>query len=172
MAMLKNHYELLGLEINASDEQIKAAYREKIAKEDDSLMSEYIQTAYYVLKHPIRRQTYDLSIGIHKYKQVSKGKKAGKGIIRVILTALDYLCTFYWCVLLAIVLLVLANYIYTYYMYGTIEKSIVSFLLEHKDEIIVLGGFAVFDFLVHYYIRRANRKLKNYKWEYIIKNEK
>ena len=172
MAMLRNHYELLGVQLNASNDEIRAAYIKKITTETDTLMSEYIKTAYYVLKNPIRRQKYDLSLGIHKYRKVPGSYRVGKGIARGILTVLDFLFTFYWCVLLAIILIVTGIYIYKYKTTGTIDFSVVSFFIKYKDEVIILGGLALIDLLGHYYIRRANRLLKNYKWEYFIKEEK
>jgi len=73
-----SHYEILGLEANASFEQVERAYRYHIAIYSDASLATYslldaserqktraqIQQAYDTLKDPLRRRTYDVSIGL------------------------------------------------------------------------------------------------------------
>ena len=73
-----SHYELLGLEPTATFEQVERAYRYHIAIYSDSALATYslldagerqrtraqIQDAYDTLKDPLRRRTYDASIGL------------------------------------------------------------------------------------------------------------
>lgn len=75
---LGTHYEILGLEPTATFEQIERAYRYHIAIYSDSALATYslldpterqqtrteIQEAYDTLKDPLRRRTYDASIGL------------------------------------------------------------------------------------------------------------
>ena len=86
--MILNHYELLGIRYDADISDIKDAYQNKILKSDDT-MREQLNTAYMTLSNDKLRQKYDLSIGIHKYKNVSPLYKAGKGFLRLVLTFLD-----------------------------------------------------------------------------------
>lgn len=102
MAFVVNHYELLQLPINATTEQIKAAYNEKMEHATPAMAEQY-KTAYYILTDPVRRQKYDMSLGIHKYRNVPVIYRIGKAIARVILTVLDALFSFYWCFLFVII---------------------------------------------------------------------
>lgn len=160
--MILNHYELLGIRYDADMSDIKAAYQTKILKSDDT-MREQLNTAYMTLSNDKLRQKYDLSIGIHKYKNVSSLYKAGKGFLRLILTLLDAFFTWYWCFL---GVLIIASGGYLYYRYrldGYLDISI--YLDKHYVIIIILGAVALVDLVTHYYIRRLNRKLKHYNWE-------
>lgn len=87
---MNNHYEILGISRNASQEQIKQAYR-KLSKKhhpdvsDGSKESEKIflevQEAYTVLKDSTTRDVYDASLdsanrsGTHKNDPVNKTRK-------------------------------------------------------------------------------------------------
>lgn len=160
--MILNHYELLGIRYDASRKDIEKAYKEKILKSDETI-KEQLNTAYMVLTDDKRRNKYDLSIGIHKYKKVSPVKKVGKGGLRLMLTLLDAFFTWYWCFL---GVLIIASGGYLYYRYrldGYLDISI--YLDKHYVIIIILGAVALVDLVTHYYIRRLNRKLKHYNWE-------
>lgn len=170
MAFVVNHYELLQLPINATTEQIKAAYNEKIEYATPAMAEQY-KTAYYILTDPVRRQKYDVSLGIHKYRNVPVIYRIGKAIARVILTVLDALFSFYWCFLFVIIVAIAGFGIYKWKNTGALP-DIVTFCALHRYEIIMLAGFAAIDLLGHFYVRRANRFLKHYNWEYIVKEEK
>jgi flagellar biosynthesis protein FlhG len=76
--LLGSHYEILGLEPTATFEQVERAYRYHIGLYSDSALGTYslldpgerqvargqIQEAYDTLKDPLRRRTYDVSIGL------------------------------------------------------------------------------------------------------------
>jgi flagellar biosynthesis protein FlhG len=76
--LLGSHYEILGLEPTATFEQVERAYRYHIGVYSDSALATYslldpgerqiaraqVQEAYDVLKDPLRRRTYDVSIGL------------------------------------------------------------------------------------------------------------
>ena len=83
MAFVVNHYELLQLPINATTEQIKAAYNEKMEHATPAMAEQY-KTAYYILTDPVRRQKYDMSLGIHKYRNVPVIYRIGKAIARAV----------------------------------------------------------------------------------------
>lgn len=170
MAFIVNHYELLQLPINATSEQVKAAYNEKM-EHATSTMAEQYKTAYYILTDPVRRQKYDMSLGIHKYRNVPVIYRIGKAIARVILTVLDALFSFYWCFLFVIIAAIAGFWIYKWRTEGVLP-DIVAFCMLHRYEIIMLVGFAAIDLLGHFYVRRANRFLKHYNWEYIVKEGK
>lgn len=164
--MILNHYELLGIRYDADISDIKDAYQNKILKSDDT-MREQLNTAYMTLSNDKLRQKYDLSIGIHKYKNVSPLYKAGKGFLRLVLTFIDAFMTWYWCFLFV---LICAAAGYLYYKYKTIGVIDLSYYYDkYFFIIIILGSIAVIDLISHYYIRRLNRKLKHYKWE-IVRN--
>ena len=91
-----NHYEILGVPYDATEEQITNAYIEKMQVGLPGMDEKY-KTAYYILMNDRRRSKYDKRIGIHKYKKVSVLVRLLKGIARVILTLLDALFSFYWC---------------------------------------------------------------------------
>lgn len=170
MAFVVNHYELLQLPINATTEQIKAAYNEKMEHATPAMAEQY-KTAYYILTDPVRRQKYDLSLGFHKYRNVPVIYRIGKAIARMILTVLDALFSFYWCFLFVIIVAIAGFGIYKWKTAGVLP-DIVTFCALHRYEIIMLAGFAAIDLLGHFYVRRANRYLKHYNWEYIVKEEK
>lgn len=170
MAFVVNHYELLQLPINATTEQIKGAYNEKMEHATPAMAEQY-KTAYYILTDPVRRQKYDLSLGIHKYRNVPVIYRIGKAIARVILTVLDALFSFYWCFLFVIIVAIAGLGIYKWKTTGVLP-DIVTFGTLHRYEIIMLAGFAAIDLLGHFYVRRANRFLKHYNWEYIVKEGK
>lgn len=169
MAFIVNNYELLSIPINATEDEVRAAYEQKMVRANKE-MSEKYKTAYYILTDPYRRQKYDLQLGIHKYRNVPRIYRVGKACARVILTILDAVCSFYWCLLVVIVLGVVGYKFYLYKNQGIIFEPF-SFVTMHQDEIIILGGFALMDLIGHFYIRRANRFLKHYDWEYIVKKE-
>ena len=170
MAFVVNHYQLLQLPINATTEQIKGAYNEKMEHATPAMAEQY-KTAYYILTDPVRRQKYDLSLGIHKYRNVPVIYRIGKAIARVILTVLDALFSFYWCFLFVIIVAIAGLGIYKWKTTGVLP-DIVTFGTLHRYEIIMLAGFAAIDLLGHFYVRRANRFLKHYNWEYIVKEGK
>lgn len=164
--MILNYYELLNIRYDADISDIKTAYQDKILKTDDT-MREQLNTAYMTLSNDKLRQKYDLSIGIHKYKNVSPLYKAGKGFLRVMLTLIDAFMTWYWCFLFV---LLCAATGYLYYKYKTTGEVNISYYYDKYFLIIIVLGFiALIDLISHYYIRRLNRKLKHYKWE-IIRN--
>ncbi len=160
--MLLNYYELLNIRYDASVEDIEKSYKEKILKSDET-MKEQLNTAYMVLIDENRRSKYDLSIGIHKYRKVSPIKKAGKGGLRLVLTLLDAFFTWYWCFL---GVLIVAAGGYLYYRYRTDGSvDVYTYYDRYLKVLIILGIVALLDLILHYYIRRLNRKLKHYKWE-------
>lgn len=176
-----NHYALLGVPPDATKEEIADAYKEKIINVSNELMSEKYKTAYITLSDDVRRYAYDKSIGIHRYRKVRLLFRAAKVIGRIILTLLDVICTFYWCFFIAVIL---ASLIYVavnvkpsegtgIYKFLLLYKTdIYKFLLLYKEELNILLLFALEDLLMHFYIRRANRKLKAVNWEVKIKNDK
>ena len=170
MAFVVNHYDLLQLPINATTEQIKGAYNEKMEHATPAMAEQY-KTAYYILTDPVRRQKYDLSLGIHKYRNVPVIYRIGKAIARMILTVLDALFSFYWCFLFVIIVAIAGFGIYKWKTAGVLP-DIVTFCALHRYGIIMLAGFAAIDLLGHFYVRRANRFLKHFNWEYIVKEEK
>lgn len=169
MAFTVNHYELLAVRIDASTEEVKAAYNEKIMHASGDMADKY-KTAYYILSDPVRRQKYDLKLGIHKYRNVPVVLRIGKALARVILTLLDAIFSFYWCFLIVVVLAVVIYNLYLYKNQG-IVFDFIKYVAAHKDEIIILAGFAGVDMATHFYVRRANRYLKHYAWEYIVKED-
>lgn len=166
MALTVNHYNLLGVGIDATTEEIDKAYRTKTEKFMSGFMQENYKTAYYVLSDPCRREQYDLSLGIHKYRKVPLILKVIKAHARVLLTIMDALLTFYWCLL--IVLLIYGG-ILIYMSQEEFLRAVMQLLNQNHDLIIVLGGFAFADVVLHFYVRRANRFLKHYNWEYRIR---
>lgn len=68
--MPRTYYEILGADMEASDEEIKAAYKRMAAKwhpdknirRDTTLKMQEINEAYAVLSNPHKRKTYDLSL--------------------------------------------------------------------------------------------------------------
>lgn len=170
MAFTVNHYELLSLPINATTEDVIAAYNEKMEHASAEMADKY-KTAYYILSDPVRRQKYDLRLGIHKYRHVPVVFRIGKALVRVILTLLDALLSFYWCFIIVVVIAVILYNFYLYKEQGVLF-DLMSYLAENRDEIIILTGFAGVDAVLHFYVRRANRFLKHYDWEYVIKEGK
>lgn len=167
--MILNYYELLEIRYDADNADIKAAYQKKILKADDT-MTELLNTAYMTLSDDYRRQKYDLSIGIHKYRRVSLIKRVGKSGLRIVLTFLDAFFTWYWCFL---GVLTIAASGYLYYRYrtdGNIDLS--SYYEKYFMILIILLVVAFIDLVTHYYIRRLNRKLKHYKWEILPQKDK
>ena len=164
--MILNYYEMLGIRYDADISDIKDAYQNKILKSDDT-MREQLNTAYMTLSNDKLRQKYDLSIGIHKYKNVSPLYKAGKGFLRLVLTFLDAFFTWYWCFL---GVLIITSGGYLYYRYRLDEYLDISIYFDkYYVIIIVLGVVALLDLVAHYYVRRLNRKLKHYNWEVLPK---
>lgn len=157
-----NLYEILGVSYDASIDEIKAAYREKMIKSSPT-MSERLKTAYYVLTDDDRRRRYDYQIGLRKYKQVKTYKKLMKGISRIFLTFLDVLFTFYKSFLIALCL-VLGWLAYEEDGYLSL-KTYQSMCMNYKMEMIVLFTIAVVCIPLHRYVRRLNRYLKHKTWE-------
>lgn len=68
--MPRTHYDILGIYMEASDEEIKAAYKSMAAKwhpdknigRDTTFEMQEINEAYAVLSNPHKRKTYDLSL--------------------------------------------------------------------------------------------------------------
>lgn len=164
-----NYYTILGVPIDASEYAIKQAYEDKMPQARSGLMAERYRTAYYVLTDAKRRQEYDLSLGIHKYKKTSIWKKILKGIARVLLTLLDALFSFYWCFLVVLII----------YATGLIvvenDELSIELMLEYVSkwnlEIYLLALFSLVNITLHYYIRRLNRYLKHFKWEIKIQGK-
>jgi hypothetical protein len=130
-------------------------------------MKEQLDTAYYVLSDGVRRQKYDYAIGIHRYKTVPKLYRFAKGMARLVLTAADALLTFYWCFFFVVAAYGTGLAIYKLYKEN---NPIIAFMQAYREEITILVGLALEDGLLHFYVRRANRKLKHYNWE--IKEER
>src|SRR3972149_6077767 len=67
---MNNYYKILGVHINASEEQIKRAYREKAKlyhpdvsqSPDSNIRFQLLGEAYQTLIHPDRRRKYDLKL--------------------------------------------------------------------------------------------------------------
>jgi hypothetical protein len=162
VSLILNHYELLGVDVNANTEDIEKAYRGKLLSSRDRIIKEQFDTAYYVLSDDTRRQRYDEAIGIHRYRKVPPVYRIGKGLLRAALTVTDALFTFYWSFFFVVIAYGLGQALYRLY---TEDMSILAYIQEHKEEIIILVGLAMEDALLHFYVRRANRKLKHYNWE-------
>ena len=58
---MTDHYELLGVEPDASKDEIKAAYRAEVANADSSRRAQ-LNRAWNVLSDPIQRERYDESL--------------------------------------------------------------------------------------------------------------
>lgn len=152
--MVLNHYEMLGVEINATKAEIIDAYEKKKTEYKDELMLEKLRTAYYILTDDNRRKRYDRNKGFYKKISYRGIKGAGIKAMRFFLTVLDSICSFYWCFLFVIVI-----YAILYAFYNKID--FVTLIKSHTEEIVILLGLAAMDATLHFYIRRANRKLKN-----------
>ncbi len=59
---MTDHYELFGVEPDASKDEIKAAYRSEVESADSQRRAE-LNRAWNVLSDPIQRQRYDESLG-------------------------------------------------------------------------------------------------------------
>lgn len=172
MVNIVNYYELLGVPLDATKEEIAVAYYKKIINVSSEFMSENYKTAYIVLSDDVRRYSYDKSIGIHRYRKVGLPIRAAKVIGRIILTLLDVICTFYGCFFIVVGMVNLF-----YRAYGFYEPLLP---LIHICDPVLLNREELFDFLListavfgtHPYIRRANRKLKAVNWEVKIKKDK
>ena len=160
--MIQNYYELLDIGFDASIKDIEVAYKNKILKTDE-LMKEHLNTAYMTLIDDKRRRKYDLSLGIHKYRKVSPIKKVGKGLLRAFLTVMDAFLTWYWCLLFVLIAFSLGYVYYKGQKSGGFDYTY--YLDKYRIVLIILGTVGVLDLIFHYYVRRANRKLKHFKWE-------
>lgn len=158
--MLRNYYELLKVDYDATREDIIKAYQEKIRLCPDEIMEEKYRTAYYNLSDSGRRHKYDISLGIHKYKKVSCLTRMAKVFFRVILTILDGVLSFWWCF---VSVAIIAAVIYDYYINKNFD--LIRIYYQYSDESKILFLCSCIDLLIHFYIRRANRYLKNQKWE-------
>lgn len=87
---MNNYYEILGVETNASSEEIKKAYLSKIKEyhpdvfEGDKVFAEQktaeITEAYNVLKEEKLREQYDLEINILKTEETNKVGSSEEGL--------------------------------------------------------------------------------------------
>ena len=75
--MVKDYYRILGVDVDATPDQIRSAYRKK-AKElhpdhygEDSAPFRILQEAYEVLSDPARRQTHDDALAQERIRQVT-----------------------------------------------------------------------------------------------------
>src|SRR4051812_27596722 len=59
---MTDHYELFGVEPDASKDEIKAAYRSEVESADSQRRAQ-LNRAWNVLSDPIQRQRYDESLG-------------------------------------------------------------------------------------------------------------
>lgn len=162
--LFKNYYELLGVPVNASKNDIYKAYKNKIIKCTNEKKKEEYDTAYYVLTNEKNRYNYDVSIGIKKYRIVPRYYKVFKALARVILTVIDSVMDFYRCFFIVLVFALLMKCICEYFIVGV--SGIKKVLFFYKELILaaVIALFAVV--ILQFYVRRANRKLKYYNWEY------
>lgn len=178
--MILNYYELLNVGAHATEQQIEAAYREKIMKCDSDLMKQRYDTAYYHLTDGKRRYEYDRSLGIHRYKKHGVFYRFMIGLIRGVLTILDALMTFYWCFLIVVVCCSICDIVYPVLTSGAVSLSAVvsvaaEFAGKYVDEIYILSILALMDLAGHFYVRRANRYLKHARevsYEEYTKQEK
>lgn len=151
-----NYYDVLGLSYDASEEQIQAAYRDKISHCSSELMHQRYDTAYYYLTDGKRRFDYDRSIGIHRYRRHGRLYSLLITVLRIILTITDALMTFYWCFLFCLAVYASAC---MYMRNGYI--SVTGLFTMYSDEIYILFLAALIDLAGHFYVRRANRYLKH-----------
>lgn len=177
MVNVANYYALLGVTPDATKEEVADAYYKKIINVSSDFMSENYKTAYIVLSDDVRRYSYDKSIGIHRYRKVGLSIRAAKVIGRIGLTLLDVICTFYQCFFIAVVMV---NY---FLKIMSIEETRYDTLLPlihdicdpfllNNEELILFMQISIAVHIIHFYIRRANRKLKAVNWEVKIKNNK
>lgn len=157
-----NYYEILGLSYDATDEEIVAAYYNKL-KTGSCLMTDKYKTAYYILSNDTRRKKYDYSIGIRKYRRVCFTKRLIKVLARIILTLLDAFFSFFWCFLLVIIIYSIAAIIYRENHFSI--NLLYDFIVCHDNETMLIAAIALIDVMTHYHIRRLNRRLKHYNWE-------
>ena len=87
---MDNYYQLLNIELGATAEQIKKAYREQVKKwhpdkNADNIfadgMSKLINHAYEVLSDPIKRATYDKQLREYLYVEEMKRARNQRGQI-------------------------------------------------------------------------------------------
>ena len=158
--MILNYYELLGLEFSASESQINEAYEKKVEACRSSTMKQRYDTAYYYLSDDRRRYKYDQSIGIHRYRKHSFMFRLIVVLTRFILSLVDAVMTFYWCFLVVIIVFVIAA---IYMRTGSVYEAfdVVSIVRKYHDETYILALLALIDLTGHFYVRRANRFLKN-----------
>lgn len=162
--MLRNYYELLKVGYDAAPDMIKKAYRDRMKLCSDDNLAEKYRTAYYNLFDSKRRHNYDISIGIHKYKKVSRLKRVAKTLAAFFLTLLDSLLSFWWCFALALIAIAIA-----YDYYNNKNFDLIRIFLKYEDESRILFLCSLIDLVIHFYVRRANRYLKNFNWE--VSNE-
>lgn len=72
---MTDHYELLGVEPDASKDEIRAAYRSEIESADSSRRAE-LNRAWNVLSDPIQRQRYDASLGTDDGEDIEDDEEA------------------------------------------------------------------------------------------------
>ena len=92
--MILNYYELLNVGAHATEQQIEAAYREKIMKCDSDLMKQRYDTAYYHLTDGKRRYEYDRSLGsiLQVYDRTDQGCADHTGCVNDILLVFPDSC--------------------------------------------------------------------------------
>lgn len=175
MVNVANYYALLGVPPDATKEEIVDAYYKKIINVSSDFMSENYKTAYIVLSDDVRRYSYDKRIGIHKYRKVGLPIRMAKVIGRIILTLLDVICTFYQCFFIAVIMVNLILKIMSIVDYDILLPLIHDIcepFLLNKEKLIFFMQISIAVHIIHFYIRRANRKLKAVNWEVKIKNNK
>ena len=169
-----NYYELLGIPYDADDNEIREAYNNKIINAKNEIMTEKYKTAYFTLADINRRQSYDLYIGMHKYRKVNIFLRFGKALLRVVLTLVDAFFSFYWCFLFVIICFVFVS-VYNQNTYeqahniigflNTYGRNVIEYVGQNRTVGIILIAIAAIDVIFHFYIRRLNRYLKHYRWE-------
>src|SRR5664279_3143046 len=82
---MTDHYELLGVEPDASKDEIKAAYRAEVENADSSRRAQ-LNRAWNVLSDPIQRERYDESLVTADESEVSAGSD-GSGDVTVVVPA-------------------------------------------------------------------------------------
>lgn len=156
----KSYYELLEVSEYAEKEEIIEKYNKKLSSIATlNVDLEPYHTAYYILTDKERRAKYDQSIGIHS-KRKSPVYRAVLNIARLVLSILDSLSVYSWCLVIAMLISGAAYYIYNNVLGYTeiiIDSTVISIYIY---SLIALALISVILWLFHPAIRRYNRKLK------------